>query len=138
MKRILSFLAFGLALLSPVLAEDFQLIANPECGVAAVSKDEAKSILLGAETKLSSGIVIKLAVLLGGPAHERVISELTARTPDQFDKHWKKLVFTGKGVMPETVGDEAAMVTYVAKTRGAIGYVSSSAKLDGVKPLNLQ
>ena len=37
--------------------------------------------------------------------------------------------------MPKTVSSDAEVVAYVAKTKGAIGYVGSSASMEGVKPL---
>jgi hypothetical protein len=48
------------------------------------------------------------------------------------------LVFTGKGSMPKVLDSDAEMVTYVAKTRGAVGYVSSSANTAGVKTLEVK
>jgi len=134
---ILSLLAFG-ALAGGVSAADYQMIASPDVAVASVSKEDAKNILLGNKIKWDSGVVIKLAILSGGAAHDKVISEITARTSDQFDKYWKKQVFTGKGVMPEVMADDAAMVAFVAKNPGSFGYVSAGAKTDGVKTLGLQ
>jgi TonB family protein len=44
-------------------------------------------------------------------------------------------VFTGKGAMPKALRSDVEVVAYVAKTRGAIGYVSSTSTLDGVRTL---
>jgi ABC-type phosphate transport system substrate-binding protein len=51
--------------------------------------------------------------------------------------YWQQLVFSGREKPPPAVGSDAEMVSYVAHTRGAIGYVSVGAQLDGVKPLRL-
>jgi ABC-type phosphate transport system substrate-binding protein len=138
MKRSLLSLLVGTVLALAAHAADYQLIAHPDVGTATLSKEDAKNILLGNQGKWASGTIIKLAVLSGGPTHDKVINDLTARTADQFDKYWKKQVFTGKGVMPETLADDAAMVAFVAKTPGAFGYVSGGAKTDGVKTVTLQ
>ena len=45
------------------------------------------------------------------------------------------LVFTGKGSVPKEFGSDAEVVAYVARTRGAIGYVSVAASVEGVKTL---
>jgi TonB family protein len=37
--------------------------------------------------------------------------------------------------MPKALGSDAEVVAYVARTRGAIGYVSSAASVEGVKTL---
>jgi TonB family protein len=51
--------------------------------------------------------------------------------------YYRTLVFTGKGSMPREFGSDAEVVAYVARTRGAIGYVGSAASLEGVKTLAL-
>ena len=48
---------------------------------------------------------------------------------------WKKLVFTGKGSMPESVNSEAELVALIAKTPGAIGYISADKVGDGIKAI---
>jgi TonB family protein len=54
---------------------------------------------------------------------------------DDLQTYYRTLVFTGKGSMPKELGSDAEVVAYVARTRGAIGYVSSAASLEGVKTL---
>lgn len=129
-------LLFGLA---PVAqAQDVAFIVNPQGADASITADELKSVLLGNKTKWNGGGLIKLAVLSSGAAHDTVMQTYAQRSADQFDKYWKKIVFTGKGVMPEQAADEAAMVSYVAKTPGSFGYVSASAVTDQVKVLPVQ
>jgi len=48
---------------------------------------------------------------------------------------YRGLVFTGKGSMPKALNSDAEVVAYVAKTRGAVGYVSGGASTEGVKVL---
>lgn len=114
-------------------ASDAVFIVNPQGADEALTGDSLKSILLGNKTKWDGGGLIKLAVLTSGPVHDKVVQDNTQRSADQFDKYWKKLVFTGKGFMPMQAADEAALVDYVAKTPGALGYVSASAVSDRVK-----
>src|SRR5262249_19074039 len=42
---------------------------------------------------------------------------------------------TGKGSVPKSAGSDAEIAAYVAKTRGAIGYVSVDTSVQGVKTL---
>lgn len=103
---------------------DGVLITHPS-GPDAISKDDAKGFLLGTKTKWESGTNVKLAVLTGGSTHEAIIQEYTARSADQFDKYWKKQVFTGKGVAPEAMKSDTEMLAFVSGTAGAFGYVST-------------
>lgn len=138
MKRLATLLFACAAFALAARAADYQVIAHPDTPTTALSREDAKNILLGNKGRWDNGTVIKLAVLAGGPVHDKVISDLTSRTADQFDKYWKKQVFTGKGMMPESMADDAAMVAYVARTPGAFGYISAAAKTDGVKVIAVQ
>lgn len=119
-------------------AADAAFVTHPSNASAALSKEDVKNILLGNKTKWDSGGVIKLAVLTEGAVHDAVVQVFTARSADQFDKYWKKQVFTGKGIAPDAFKTDADMLAFVAKTPGAFGYVSSSAKTEGVKILSVQ
>ena len=52
--------------------------------------------------------------------------------------HWQRLIFSGKGVPPSELAGEREVVSFVKRTAGAIGYVSESAAVEGVKALPLQ
>jgi len=133
MKKLLFLCALlGLALVSR--AEDTVFIANPSVS-DTLSADDAKNILLGNKTKWEVGGNIKLVVLADGPIHEKIIRDYTQRSVDQFDKYWKKLVFTGKGMAPATAKTEAEVVDYVLKNPGAFGYVAKENAGDKVKVL---
>jgi ABC-type phosphate transport system substrate-binding protein len=138
MSRFLLILALFAGLTGAARAQDVALIVNPQGADASLSADDVKSVLLGNKTKWDGGGLIKLAVLTSGPAHEAVMTTYAQRSADQFDKYWKKQVFTGKGVMPQQAADDAAMIDYVAKTPGALGYVSRAAVTDRVKVLSVK
>jgi ABC-type phosphate transport system substrate-binding protein len=133
MSRLLIIFALLLALVVSARAADEVFIVNPQGADAELSVDNLKAVLLGTKTKWDGGGLIKLAVLTAGPVHDKVIQDHTQRSADQFDKYWKKLVFTGKGFMPMQAADEAALIDYVAKTPGALGYVSAASVTDRVK-----
>ena len=136
--RILSLTLVVLALAATVAAAaDGIFITNPS-GPDAVTREEIKSILLGNKTKWESGTLIHLAVLADGPVQEVIAQEYTARSADQFEKYWKKQVFTGKGSAPESLKSDADMIAYVAKTPGAFGYVSGASAATGVKVLTVK
>lgn len=138
MKPLALLLVLALGLFSAARAQDVAFVVNPQGADASITVDDLKAVLLGNKIKWNGGGVIKLAVLTSGPAHEKVMQDYAQRSADQFDKYWKKLVFTGKGVMPQQAADEAALLDYVAKTPGAIGYVSAAAASGQVKVLSVQ
>jgi ABC-type phosphate transport system substrate-binding protein len=137
MKKLL-FLSVLLGLTLLGRAQDAVFIAHP--GVSdTISADDAKNILLGIKTKWDGGAGnIKLIVLAEGPVHEKVIRDYTQRSPDQFDKYWKKLVFTGKGIAPAAAKTDAEVVEFVSKNTGAFGYVAKESAGDKVKILPIK
>ncbi len=138
MKRFLTLLALACAAVCGLRADDAVFIAHPDVKAESLTAAEAKAILLGNQTSWSGGGNLKLAVLTSGPVHESVLRTYTERSADQFEKYWKKLVFTGKGSLPEQAADEAAIVAYVAKTPGAFGYVAAGSTPAGVKVLTIR
>jgi ABC-type phosphate transport system substrate-binding protein len=135
----LCILGIGLAMLSvSARAAEFLIVANPAISISSVSKDDFKNILLGNKSKTDGGTNIKLALMTEGPVHETVIQTFTARSVDQFDKYWKKLVFTGKNVAPDTFKSESELLAFVAKTPGAIGYVAAGTQATETKILKVE
>ncbi len=138
MFRIIIILAFMFGVAATVRAADVVFVVNAQSAEGSLSADDIKSVLLGNKIKWDGGGVIKLAILTAGPVHEQVMQERVQRSADQFDKYWKKLVFTGKGVMPQQAADDAAVIDYVSKTPGALGYVAAASVTAQVKVLTIK
>ena len=118
---------------SPAFAQ-VQVVANPSVGVAAVSADDLKQVFLGAKTALGDGSSVE-PVLGAGGAHDAFLKDYVGKSDQALRNHFKSLVFTGKGSMPKSFSSDAEVLSYVAKTKGAIGYVSGGADGSGVKKL---
>jgi len=74
----------------------------------------------------------------GGPTHEAFLKEYLGKNDAALQAFYRSLVFTGKGSMPKALASDADVVAYVAKTKGAVGYVSAGASTDGVKTLQVR
>jgi len=135
MKRFLLLAAIMLGFALAARAQEAVFITNTASAETSVSADDIKAILLGNKTKWTGGGVIKLIVLTEGPVNDKVIRDHTQRSADQFDKYWKKLVFTGKGMPPATAKTDADVIDYVSKTPGAFGYIAKESATDKVKIL---
>ncbi len=138
MLRITLLLTVLLSFAGLVRADDAVFIVNPAGADASISAEAAKAILLGNKTKWDGGGLIKLAVLTQGEAHEKIMHDFVQRSADQFDKYWKKMVFSGKGMMPVQAASDVDLIAYVAKTQGAIGYVSAASVTGAVKVLTVK
>jgi len=123
---------------SGLAAADVKVIANPSVGAAAVSADELKGVFLVTKTSLGDGSHVEPVLEKGGPTHEAFIKEYLGKSDAALQTYYRSLVFTGKASMPKTVAVDAEVVAYVAKTKGAIGYVSAGANTAGVKVLDIR
>ena len=119
-------------------AADVKIIANESVGASSVSADELKGVFLATKSSLSDGSHVTPVLEKDGPAHEAFLKEYVGKTDSAFETYYRSLVFTGKASMPKTTASDAEMVAYVAKTKGAIGYVSTAAGTDGVKTLEIK
>lgn len=134
---------FTLAAIHPMAAAlsiDARLvvITHPDTADDSVKADFIQNVYLGKTSKWKSGVKADPATLKGGEIHDIFLKDLVGKSDSQFSTFWKKMVFTGKGKPPKEFDDEAAMVAFVKSTPGAIGYVSSSAPVEGVKVLKVE
>lgn len=127
----------GLAAVT-VRAGDIKVIANPGVGASSITADELKGVFLATKTSLSDGSHVEPVLLKSGAAHEAFVKQYLGKTDAALETYYRSLVFTGKGSMPKALASDAEVVSYVAKTKGAIGYVSAGAGTEGVKALEVK
>ena len=128
--------AAGLMIFASVnaLAADVKVIANPSVRADTISAAELKRVFL--EEKISlDGTHVEPILEKDGPVHEAFLQEYLGLSEDDLQAYYSTLVFTGRGFMPKALGSDAEVVAYVARTRGAIGYVSRATSVEGVKTL---
>lgn len=114
-------------------AADIKIIANPNIPTDTISARELKSLFLGEKNSLG-GVHVQPVLEKGGPAHEIFLREYLERSDDDLQKYYLTLVFTGRGSAPRAESADE-IVAYVAKTKGAIEYVSATTETPGVKTL---
>jgi ABC-type phosphate transport system substrate-binding protein len=137
MKRSVNVLfAFAISL-GAVGAADLKVIANSSVKAESVSADELKRIFLATATSLE-GSHVEPVLEKGGATHEAFLKEYVGKTDAALTTYYRSLVFTGKASMPKQLASDADVAAYVAKTKGAIGYVSSATETPDVKVLSVK
>ncbi len=112
------------------------VVANSSVSADSISKTELKDVFLGASTSVH-GSRVKPVLLKEGPTHTDFVTNYVGKAPVAFIMAWRGLVLSGQATMPKTLDTDAAVVDYVARTPGAIGYVSKSSSHDAVKVLTV-
>lgn len=120
---------------SHALAGDIKVIANSSIKTDAISAAKIKRIFLLEENSLDDGTHVEPVLEKSGQSHEAFLKEFLDINADALRAYYRTLVFTGKGSMPKELGSDSEIVGYVARTKGAIGYVSAETGTEGVRTL---
>jgi len=113
------------------------VIANKDVSASSLSIDEVKNIFLSKKTQWRDGSKIEFVALESGDAQDEFLRSYLQKTPSQYNKYFRTLVFTGKGRAPRTFSTEAEVVSYVSRTAGAIGYVSPETNTRSAKVITV-
>lgn len=129
------------AITAPALAGDseFRVVVHPSNAASGLDKELVADTFLKKITRWPDGEVAKPVDLKPDSAVRRRFSEsVLKRTVGAVRSYWQQRIFSGRDVPPPELESEDAVVAYVAKHPGAIGYVSANTKLSGVKDLPLR
>lgn len=107
------------------------VVVNAGLGVAELSKDDLEGMFEGKKANWPSGAKVVLVIQPDAAAHESFLKAYVGKSPAQFATAWKKIVFTGKAAAPVNAKSDAEVVEAVAKSAGAVGYISDPAAAAG-------
>jgi ABC-type phosphate transport system substrate-binding protein len=144
MKFLLGYLRLGTAFLFSICmattasAADVKVIINSGVDISAISSDDLKSIFLLTKKSFSDGTHAEPVLSKGGAVHEAFLKGYLGKTDDSLTSFYRNAVFAGKGLTPRAFASDAEVAAYVAKTKGAIGYVGSDPKTSGVKTVDMK
>ncbi len=111
-------------------AEDVAVVvANMSVSADSLSRKDVKSIFLGKKSRIGDEDIV-IVTLDGGGVHKSFLKGFVRKTHVQYSTYWKKLAFTGRAEIPESFASEDALLAFVSRTRGAVGYASSAASGD--------
>ncbi len=127
----------------PALAQDkssFVVIVHQDNPAKSVSKKKVSRLLLKELTKWDGGLSAEPVDLDSKSEIRRQFSRnVHGRSVSSIKNYWQRQIFSGRSLPPPEVASDNAVITHVKSNRGAIGYVSASARLSGagVKILDL-
>jgi hypothetical protein len=126
----------GYALAEPA---EYRIIVHPSNATTAAERAFVADLFLKKVTRWSEGEVAKPVDLRPNSAVRKRFSEgMLKRSVGAVRSYWQQRIFSGRDVPPPELESEDAVVAFVARYPGAIGYVSAGAKLAGVRELGLR
>lgn len=133
-------LILSIALLMPVLshASEVVIITNQDVPVTHLDREEIKEIFMGKKISWENGDKIVFVVQQKTDASDWFLKTYVRKNAYDYNVFWKKQVFTGKGQAPQSFSSQEDLARFVARTPGAIGYVSLDTDMDSVKIIPVQ
>jgi ABC-type phosphate transport system substrate-binding protein len=128
-------LTLAVALLGSNARAQVLVIANPSVNAVEVSKAELRDVFTGASSSFRGTSQVAPVLLKQGPVNEDFLDLYVGKSDSAFRASWRSILFSGQGVLPKTLGSDAAVVEYVSRTPGAIGYIGRTSPHEGVKTL---
>ena len=113
------------------------IVANENVSDTYLSKSNIKEIFLGKQTKWSDSTRVNFVVSNDTALHQNFLKSYIGRSPSQFQMHWRNMVFTGQGRSPISFKSDQAVLDFVSRTSGAVGYINGSPGTANVKTITI-
>lgn len=107
------------------------IVVSSGLGVSELAKDDLSGMFEGKKANWPAGAKVVLVTQPDASIHEAFLKAYVGKSPSQFATAWKKIVFTGKASAPLSAKSDAEVVEVVAKSAGAVGYISDPAAAAG-------
>ena len=139
--RLSAGLAVALVLAVPALspgADDFVVIVHPSVAGAQMRRSDLAAVFLRKAPRWGGGTPAVPVDQSGTSAVRKAFSDSVIGMPVATAlQYWQKQMFEATQLRPPAVkGSDTEVIAFVAKTEGAVGYVSKAAVLPPeVKPL---
>jgi len=116
----------------------FRIIAHPSLKENAVARQFLADAFLKNVTRWPGGTPIRPVDQRPDTQVRKDFSDAVLKRSVQAVKaHWQQRIFSGRGVPPPALDSDQAVVDYVAKHEGAVGYVGGTAALDKTKVITV-
>ncbi len=120
-------------------APEFRVIVHPDNPSTALTRDFLVDAFLKRVSHWSDGETIRPVDQRQSAFVRRRFSEsVLQRSVAAVKSYWQQRIFSGRELPPPELDSDDAVVAYVLKHRGAVGYVSAGAKLDRAKSVQVQ
>lgn len=119
--------------------EAFRVIVHPQVKGGQIPKAVLSSIFLKEATRWGDGSDVRpVDQSMRAPVREAFSMKVIGKPIEGVQAYWTRRFMDGRVLPPPVKASDADVISFVASTPGAIGYVSSSTPLpDSVKALRI-
>lgn len=129
-------LVMALLLALPAQADNVVVIGHvqlPKLNAGALRK-----LYTGRTTEVNGAPVVVVNALPGSPVRNRFLSLYVEQDDERYVAYWTVRRFIGKGLPPREMESSAAIIDFVQRTPGAIGYIDAAELKPGLNVLARQ
>lgn len=133
MKLITKAFIAALFVFATQASAEVAVIVNASNAAQLTDKDIAR-VFLGKEKNFANGQSVNVVYGKSGSASRGEFEQkVLHKSSSQIKAYWSKLIFTGKGTPPKELGSEQEVLSFVASTPNAIGYLDAASLNDSVR-----
>ena len=120
-------------------ATEFRVVVHPKNPIENLNKEFLSDAFLKKTTRWKDGESLRPVDLRpDSSVRKRFSDSVLKRSVAAVRSYWAQRIFSGRGVPPPELDSDGAIVDYVLKHRGAVGYVSAGAKLGSTRVVSIQ
>jgi len=117
----------------------YRIVVNAANPVTSLARAEAARMFLKKATSWPGGRPVAVIDLERASTVRQAFSrDVHQRDADAIAAHWQTAVFSGRDVPPPIAKSDADVIAFVRANPGALGYVSATAEIEGVKTIGLR
>lgn len=123
---------------APAAAPPYRVIVNSKNPVQSLSRDKVAAYFLKKTSTWDDGAAVQPVDQSDDTAVRKVFStEVVKKSVSAVKAYWQQRIFSGRDLPPPEKGSDDEVVAYVKSNDRAIGYVSASAEVAGVKVISV-
>lgn len=115
------------------------MLINPDNPLSSLSRDFVTDLFLKRATRWHDGETAHpVDQRADAKVRQSFSDHVLRRSVSAIKRFWQQRIFSGRELPPPELESDEAVVAYVLKHRGAIGYVTTSARLGLAKAVPIQ
>lgn len=116
----------------------FQVVVHADNPVAVLSTKQLGRLFLGKTGQWDDGVPVEPVDHEDREVRDAFSTSVHGKPTSAVEKYWQRMNFSGRGVAPPGLATDQAVLDFVSRHRGAVGYVSAAVPLiDGVRVVHL-
>lgn len=133
---IILFLAFGN--IYSQNSKAYKIIVNKSNPIESISQKNVSKIFLKKTTIWDNGEKIKPVDLkVNSSVRQNFSKDIHGKPVSAINSYWRKQIFSGNAVPPVEKSSDQEVLTYIKANSGAVGYVSVSTNVSGLKVIEV-